>query len=514
MELIYTYINHFRNIHNQEITFSPTHKIEFKNNTLYITFCDFAMQSVLFTRNHISSIHLIVGKTGSGKTNLLSLLGMSLKERKADCLHNNSCYFILYHVKENTYYLESAGYEISEADGLVLSSESTPRLSSAFFTLEGDVLKTSVYSPKSYTNLTIATLTAQTIIDNPPETLSTKEFGDFLTRVHYSLFNDSRYYTWKHIERYLKSLSNSDSEHFQKYFTCEISLNLYIPTHSVQQTDKASFLSRFKSYVNQDFDKNSRINALFNSTYPLFKALPADFYEGNHLYWKLGKSDKYYETISALMNKLYEWRSFNNSTVSSLFTIKYHYLSSGELQFVSLLSNIERIITLGSNINSQTILLLDEPETYMHPELCRLFLLHLTDLCRELNPCSLFQFVITSHSPFLLSDLPEKCVTCTSIDPETGNGIIKKADFPCFASNIHQLLMNAFFLNSTIGALANQILQNVIECFQEMYSQKINSQEIDTENQTYQLYKLLLPYIGDPVIRHRLEEIDNVFCRD
>lgn len=514
MELIYTYINHFRNIHNQEITFSPTHKIELKNNMLFVTFCDFTMQSILFTCNHISNIHLIVGKTGSGKTNLLSLLGMKLKERESDCLQNHSCYFILYHVTENIYYLESAGYEISETSRLIPSPESDCELSSALFTLEGNALKFSTHEKKGLANLTIATLDTQTLIDNPQETLAKREFGAFLSRVHYSLFNDNRYYTWKHINHYLKSLPCTNSENYQKYFTCEIILNPYIPTHSVHQTSKVSFLSQFQSYVNQNIGKDSEMTDVFYNTYKLFEALPADFYEENHLYLKLEKSINHYEVISSLMDRLYEWRCSNKIALSSLFTIKYHYLSSGELQFVSLLSNIEKIITLGSENNSQTILLLDEPETYMHPELCRLFILHLTNLCRELHPHNSFQFVITSHSPFLLSDLPTECVSCTTIDLETGNGIIKRADFPCFASNIHQLLMNAFFLNSTIGALANQTIQNIIKCFQEMYNKKMDAQEVNTQNQTYQSYKSLLPYIGDPVIRRRLEEINSFFYYD
>lgn len=51
------------------------------------------------------------------------------------------------------------------------------------------------------------------------------------------------------------------------------------------------------------------------------------------------------------------------------------------------------------------ILLLDEPENYMYPEMCRTFIHNLNELLKQRFFGSEFQVILSTHSPFMLSDV-------------------------------------------------------------------------------------------------------------
>lgn len=95
--------------------------------------------------------------------------------------------------------------------------------------------------------------------------------------------------------------------------------------------------------------------------------------------------------------------------------LPYHwtYVSSGEYQYAKIWGVLEeygvkvKILTQGQKyseaIQPNLILLLDEPENYMHPEMCRTFIRNLNVLLSKRNPNSELQVLISTHSPFMLS---------------------------------------------------------------------------------------------------------------
>ncbi|MBS4022535.1 MAG: hypothetical protein KGZ79_08940 [Dethiobacter sp.] len=104
MELIYLWIEEFRNIKEQGFSFSPRYNVLIENNTigrrLKIEKTDYDTQ--IFDKN-ITNITALVGKNGSGKTNILDILGMRMDERRK---LRDARYFMLYHHKNHIFSIE------------------------------------------------------------------------------------------------------------------------------------------------------------------------------------------------------------------------------------------------------------------------------------------------------------------------------------------------------------------------------------------------------------------------
>ena len=76
MILIYAYLKKFKNYVDQEIVFDRSWQVSFTAGKLSLRFCGTTeAASALRDGKKPDNLHLLVGKTGSGKTNLLQLIG-------------------------------------------------------------------------------------------------------------------------------------------------------------------------------------------------------------------------------------------------------------------------------------------------------------------------------------------------------------------------------------------------------------------------------------------------------
>lgn len=77
MKLIYCYISKFRNIIDQEVCLSSDWDVHFRDGSLAIRQKEKnEALDYLYGNEYMKELYVIVGKTGSGKTNFLQLLGM------------------------------------------------------------------------------------------------------------------------------------------------------------------------------------------------------------------------------------------------------------------------------------------------------------------------------------------------------------------------------------------------------------------------------------------------------
>jgi hypothetical protein len=144
----------------------------------------------------------------------------------------------------------------------------------------------------------------------------------------------------------------------------------------------------------------------------------------------------------------------------------------------------------------------DEIELYFHPDLQRKFIndllvtlrnnkhLHQSDLLSDIN------IIFSTHSPFILSDLPRKNVLQLeySYSDQTDDGmrysIPKYSKGESFAANIYDLLKDDFFLNEgVIGEFAKNKIQDILKKG-EKTSEEITKKDIE-----------VLELIGDPLLR-------------
>lgn len=116
MILIYAYIKKYKNYVNQEIFFDSSYSVSFRDNVLVIKYCGADVAKEILRKDRKpDNLHLVVGKTGSGKTNLLQLIGAKediRTHRKWD--GEDDAYFLLYKINDKEFFLEVCDVDIKQ----------------------------------------------------------------------------------------------------------------------------------------------------------------------------------------------------------------------------------------------------------------------------------------------------------------------------------------------------------------------------------------------------------------
>lgn len=184
-----------------------------------------------------------------------------------------------------------------------------------------------------------------------------------------------------------------------------------------------------------------------------------------------------------------------------LLPYRFTHLSTGEYQYAKVLGGIKEYLTMYFNNYEMIdkIILLDEPEAYMHPELARQFIKRMHDIVEKHKSRGSVQIIIGTHSPFIVSDVFADNITRLTIDPKSGNAIVlNKSEKEYFGANLHSIFADSFFLDYTIGEYSRCWLQNSLN-----YLQSLEKKEplLEEDLRFIDMLKPLLKHIGDPVIR-------------
>ncbi|AMA60595.1 restriction system-associated AAA family ATPase [Bradyrhizobium sp. CCGE-LA001] len=129
-------------------------------------------------------------------------------------------------------------------------------------------------------------------------------------------------------------------------------------------------------------------------------------------------------------------------------------LSDGEHQLLHSLG----LCLLFRNTNS--LFLLDEPETHFNPNWRANFISRLRQ-CLPGNGDVGQEMLITTHTPFLISDSRPENVLVFSKDPSTGKASIERPDYNTLGASINKITMNTFGKRETIGAYAQAMLDDL-----------------------------------------------------
>lgn len=197
---------------------------------------------------------------------------------------------------------------------------------------------------------------------------------------------------------------------------------------------------------------------------------------------------------------MYDIQRLEPNDFSKIINFNFMGLSDGLSYKVKLYATIESIISRDTvSTYNNIILLLDEPELYMHPEWARRFIYELISLFHDKYTNLKFQIIITTHSPFLLSDLPAENIAILEKNTETGlSNINDDVKGRTFASNIESLLRSNFFLDSTMGEFARQKLNYIIK--------QLNDDTCYDDEQMCSMDRIIQS-IGEPYIQTKLKEM-------
>jgi AAA15 family ATPase/GTPase len=194
---------------------------------------------------------------------------------------------------------------------------------------------------------------------------------------------------------------------------------------------------------------------------------------------------------------------------SGLLDFKWRELSSGEKALLDLFARLVHLRSRSfANVNDNDyqipdiaklrtiILLIDEGESGFHPQWQKRFLKYLTNFLVHDYARFNVQIIVTSHSPFLISDLPRENVIFLEKDGKKVKVLSSDHFNLTFGGNIHEMLMDSFFLqDGVVGEFAREKINDVIKEIQK--KEKIEPQRIS------ELKRFILT-IGEPVIRVKL----------
>lgn len=164
-------------------------------------------------------------------------------------------------------------------------------------------------------------------------------------------------------------------------------------------------------------------------------------------------------------------------------------ISEGELALLHICSGIYYSLMNVSNNQKSAIILLDEPDKSLHPKWISSFIKNLVELVRSLNNGVRYQFIISTHSPFMISDVPKEFITCIDIAEENGMHVRKvKKPKKSFASNFYDIIQDSFFLDKPVGEYAFQKINQIMYKIKQLSS--IDNHE-DMETDTISLQQKL-----------------------
>lgn len=603
MKLIYCYIEHFRNIENQDVSLSDEFDCRYRDSKIFIEKREKnPLMDYIYDNGFMSNLRIIVGKTGSGKTNFLQLIGMDWWNRKSTAdgdaylllykMHNENDFFIeevglgnktraycftydfdkheilksipaAYDDHEDTYIINafdryafaSCPYDNVRQEQMFDNNQFIPRKITQYgkssVSMECEFLKEylSHFSEKSIkrrVSFVIGWKNWQNKIQSDlDEKLIKREYWTYKDRAEEQRdknFRNGQYnkpieYDKKstpksrfihdlmvdfaiYLRKWAELVEYEFPEKYYPYTGIAYDLGIEDP-RELPDGKKMGILKRIDwlcQYIDYHTDE-------ITSNRGLVWQIGSDIRDLFHL---LGKMDDKYFTDTeftipvmdidvngkTVMRDVFERIEQYRPDQIGVFTeclLPYHwsYVSSGEYQYAKIWGVLEeygvrvKMMTqrqkYSEAIQPNLILLLDEPENYMHPEMCRTFIRNLNVLLSKRNPNAELQVLISTHSPFMLSDVMASQVIKMDYD-ENGKCVISESEKPYYAANIHSIMADGFFLEYTIGEQARIFLEDKFKLLQRLTCMNRNLSSSEKEELT--MMRSLIPNIGDALIRH------------
>lgn len=319
---------------------------------------------------------------------------------------------------------------------------------------------------------------------------------------HYIKFNDNP------IESYIGGVSCAFCSKLLEHFIYMDSkqLNLYgdMPSslesisHFIEDNDISTAVYNLIDLLESEGLLNSSVLNEYTDIMDCINSVSSDLQESdveNISYIDLELEAKFkikFKSSTNLSSNIYEL--IEMLIVNRIINVEWEGISSGHNAFLKLFSLISDGL---KNTRASTIICIDEGDLYLHPRwqieffrnIERIFPLFSTSENQKI------QLILTSHSPFLLTDLPRNNVVIINdgkviIDDESHN-------LRTFGANLYDLYGKAFFLdNEKIGTFAFNKIMSTFDTLDEP------DNELDDDN-----IRKLINIIGDDMVRSQLEEM-------
>lgn len=353
-----------------------------------------------------------------------------------------------------------------------------------------------------------------------------KDYEDLYWKDKYTLYNNENLILLNKSNILLKNENFTINEYFTLTFLEECVLyKVYIDYDSTSKVDHFKAIRKLKlrseeyedrkeyllNVLSELYNKklnNSELVSGFKSLTKIFETLEEKFIITNQIIVNVRENIDN-NVINELIDFYDEQEEYRD--VFPL-NIEFSNLSNGELQYLDHFSNlITTLDDVKKNLKVENLILLfDEPDANFHPEWSRQYINNLvSELKRNTSKDLKFQIIITTHSPFMISDLPRHCITCIDVVSDE-SGIrreMTQADFGLM-SNFYDLIKNNFFIKHPVGEFASEFFNGIINSIKiiedglknedEGEKQKIFAQRIENIENS-------INWIDDKVIKNKLK---------
>ncbi|WP_394771976.1 AAA family ATPase [Mucilaginibacter sp.] len=174
-------------------------------------------------------------------------------------------------------------------------------------------------------------------------------------------------------------------------------------------------------------------------------------------------------------------------------------LSTGE---EALLTHFSRLYEIKRKIGRKNLMLMiDEGDLYFHPQWQKNYIHYLMEGIIFIFHNNKVQLVLSTHSPFIVSDLPKQNLVFLKKDAN-GQCIVSPNEIhtETFASNIHELFTNSFFLeDGLMGEYARKYLNGLIEDIKKEKNISFNHYESH--------YKNRIAIVGEQFLKSKIIEL-------
>jgi len=609
MELVYLWVEDYKNIKRQGFNFSPKFECSYDEKTNELTINDKEYLKNFFCEN--INVTAIVGENGSGKSSLLKLLIVLFFVAQYIYAKDNSKKIFLSHIlrslgnKNIFFIIQDDKKELKKISLLELNSiynENNPHI---IFDLK---LKSNIkeFSYSKIKSLESIKMNFYTIFYNYMlDTLKDNDSDFWIDDIYYEnakydipfLIEPSKKLDSIRIDNFQKTSKYRLFEHFIKYKYPLTKNKFFVPNNFRLLFDKNYFFNKFYFLKDEYFLKkliwdNPRMDELIHTMQNNLRDKKYDFILINNIYIFIlifknyeifdekiikdiielikkanGASKNRYSQILEHINDYIktiieeiESLILDNSYNSDIYEIKkcinyYHgmkdkktasfivnliktknrcpiksfesvleiipnwiniefyddnksfvSLSSGEKQFfISLVNityhirNISELKNTSQNKYETVNLFLDEIELGLHPKWQKKFISELLFNLEQIDTNIKINILVSSHSPFILSDLPKENI----IFLKKGKQVYPFEDKQTFGANIHTLLSHGFFMdNSLMGEFAKNKIEEIIDFLNDKKS-------IDNISIPENEIKKVIKTIGEDFLKEKLLDMYN-----
>jgi predicted ATPase/polyhydroxyalkanoate synthesis regulator phasin len=564
MELVYLWVEDYKNIQKQGFNFSPRFRCEYDEEKNELNITDKDETGEFYPKNFFGdniNVSAIVGENGSGKSNLFESLLSNFISSEISIDESYKVRIILFNSITGKFYYKDLG-DVSLKINLEYWEENIYSLSKygnqskeeiGIFTFYYNYSLDSLYNNEN--NLDFNKVYHKTDNYKTPVLLQPDKYD---SKIDLSLDN---YLAEKNILKFV--IQDNHSFSFIKDFFLPIKFNLkisplqiisneknslttyienimhnpaitekekyeiYTYVYILKKTEKIGFLKdKRKTYdfiilpeLKNKFQENRLTIDNIESFILLAKNKNFDeIYNSNDLVYKFMKIKQSFKFIKFLNSKSYEKNMFSDQLKEKelienykdlmdnlapwieikLFdkkNIEFNLLSYGQKFLIKFIySLLNQLYNISSHKEYKNIvLLLDEVELGLHPNWQRKYLSILINVLNTVIKEFKFNIICSTHSPFLLSDLPKRNIYFLK------NGKKKDVEMQTFGANIHTLLSHGFFMkDGLMGEFAKSKIDDVIKYLNNDKKSTITTDK-DAQN--------IIDIIGEPIIKRELQRM-------